>query len=715
VISAAYSGTGIASNAQTVAGTATNQCVSPAGLYYQLSNAPPIGIVAAGNAYFNNANINTMNGSVMASAADVSAGTATKVVPASTLNTVLASPPVLGATTANAINATTVTATGVAGSVVAVAADVQALSSGSSATKVVTPSALYYALQSPPAIGATTANTGKFTTLTATTVQASNAISPLSGGTGNNVYLKGDILVATGSSTLTKVALGTVGNVLTASSTAPSGVAWTPPPAPTATTSTQGYVTLSTSALTQAATNNTTVVTPACLPAIFMAPPTIGGTTAGNAYFNNLTAGSIAGAVVAQSTDTTSSNKVISPEVLTAVLQGSNVSLGSTIAGDISMNTGTIGSLTTTSHTSASLSCNTLSVTNPPWPVYSFATTAEAVAMMAANKMLAPANLGPIFASPAAIGGSSPNSGAFTTLSCNTLNVTNPPWSQPTLVYATSTDVQAASNTTKVLCPANVATIFSNPLPLGSATPSSAAFTTVSASSYAGTLGSSTTRNTVFASNIDANSVGGAALASAGDIPVRTAGKLVTADSLDTVFANSGPLGTAQKNIAVVSDLTADTINGSCVAALADALSPSINNKIITPKALSYAMSSPPPIGGSQANYATFTSLTCDSLAGGCVASNADVDAGTSVAKAVTPAALAYALSSPTAIGAGVPSTATFTMLSATRLSVSGNAAVSGAVTAAQFGGQLGRVQQFQQHQQRKQIRQQARQGLHRA
>jgi hypothetical protein len=680
----------MATNSQTVAGTATNQCVTPAGLYYQLTNAPPIGIVAAGNAYFNNANINTMNGSVMASAADVSAATSNKVVPASTLNAVLAAPPVLGATTANSANFTTVTASGVAGSAVAGSTDVQALTSTSSTSKIVTPSALYYALQSPPAIGATTANTGKFTTLTATTVQATNAISPLSGGTGNNVYAKGDILVATSASNLSKIALGTVGNVLTVSSTAPSGVAWSPPPAPTATTSSQGYVTLSTPTLTQATTNNTTAVTPACLPAIFMAPPTIGGTSAGDAYFNNLTAGSVAGAVVAQNTDTSSTNKVVTPAMLTYVLQGSNVSIGSTVASNIALNSGTIAALNSTSLTSGSVSCSTLSVTNPPWPVYSFSSTAEAVAMMAANKMLAPSNMPPILASPAPIGASSPNSGVFTTLSCNTLNVANPPWAQPTLSYATAADVQAASSTTKVLCPANITTMFANPLPLGSAAPNSAEFTTVSANSYTGALGSSSARNTAFVSTIDATAVVGSSLATATDIPVRTAGKLVTADSLDTVFANSGPLGTAQKNIAIVSDLTADTINGSCIAPLADALSPSINNKIVTPKALAYAMSSPPPIGGSQANYATFTSLTCDSLAGGCIATNEDVNAGTSVAKAVTPAALAYALSTPTAIGSGTPAPATFTMLSASRMSVSGNAAVAGSVAATQFVGTLG-------------------------
>lgn len=48
------------------------------------------------------------------------------------------------------------------------------------------------------------------------------------GGTGQTSYAKGDILVATGATTLTKVGLGTNGYVLTADSTETSGVKWNP-------------------------------------------------------------------------------------------------------------------------------------------------------------------------------------------------------------------------------------------------------------------------------------------------------------------------------------------------------------------------------------------------------------------------------------------------------------------------------------------------------
>ena len=53
------------------------------------------------------------------------------------------------------------------------------------------------------------------------------AITAENGGTGQTSYAKGNILVATGATTLTKLNVGTDGQVLVADSTASAGVAWT--------------------------------------------------------------------------------------------------------------------------------------------------------------------------------------------------------------------------------------------------------------------------------------------------------------------------------------------------------------------------------------------------------------------------------------------------------------------------------------------------------
>lgn len=54
-------------------------------------------------------------------------------------------------------------------------------------------------------------------------------IQPILGGTGNSSYTKGDILVASSSTTLAKLGVGSNGYVLTADASAPDGVRWEPP------------------------------------------------------------------------------------------------------------------------------------------------------------------------------------------------------------------------------------------------------------------------------------------------------------------------------------------------------------------------------------------------------------------------------------------------------------------------------------------------------
>ncbi len=60
------------------------------------------------------------------------------------------------------------------------------------------------------------------------TLALSTALSAPNGGTGQSVFVKGDILAATGTAALGKVAVGTNGDVLTADSTSAAGVKWAP-------------------------------------------------------------------------------------------------------------------------------------------------------------------------------------------------------------------------------------------------------------------------------------------------------------------------------------------------------------------------------------------------------------------------------------------------------------------------------------------------------
>src|SRR5882724_6796057 len=63
----------------------------------------------------------------------------------------------------------------------------------------------------------------------ATILTSNTPVTTQQGGTGQSSYVKGDLLVATNAATLSRVAVGTDGQVLTADPTQPSGVKWASP------------------------------------------------------------------------------------------------------------------------------------------------------------------------------------------------------------------------------------------------------------------------------------------------------------------------------------------------------------------------------------------------------------------------------------------------------------------------------------------------------
>ena len=63
----------------------------------------------------------------------------------------------------------------------------------------------------------------------ATILTSNTPVTTPQGGTGQSSYVKGDLLVATNSATLSRVAVGSDGQVLTADPTQPSGVKWASP------------------------------------------------------------------------------------------------------------------------------------------------------------------------------------------------------------------------------------------------------------------------------------------------------------------------------------------------------------------------------------------------------------------------------------------------------------------------------------------------------
>lgn len=114
---------------------------------------------------------------------------------------------------------------------VGVAGIIEIATNAEAAAKVATnvalvPSNIPSIMASPGAIGGTTPAAGNFTTLTFDTIVLTNPLDASEGGTGQSSYTIGDMLYATGATTLSKLAIGTARQLLqtNAGGTAPQ---WT--------------------------------------------------------------------------------------------------------------------------------------------------------------------------------------------------------------------------------------------------------------------------------------------------------------------------------------------------------------------------------------------------------------------------------------------------------------------------------------------------------
>lgn len=99
------------------------------------------------------------------------------------------------------------------------------------------------------------------------------------------------------------------------------------------------------------------------------------------------------------------------------------------------------------------------------------------------------------------------------------------------------------------------------------------------------------------------------------------------------------------------------------------AVNTSVNNKIVTPGALKYLLQNPANIGTTNPAPASFTSLTCNSVTGGCVANDSESIAFGQIQKVVTPYQMQNILKSPPVIGSGIANSAVFTSIKASSIS----------------------------------------------
>lgn len=99
------------------------------------------------------------------------------------------------------------------------------------------------------------------------------------------------------------------------------------------------------------------------------------------------------------------------------------------------------------------------------------------------------------------------------------------------------------------------------------------------------------------------------------------------------------------------------------------AVNTSVNNKIVSPGALKYLLQNPANIGTTNPAPASFTSLTCNSVTGACVANDSESIAFGQIQKVVTPYQMQNILRSPPVIGSGIANSAVFTSIKASSIS----------------------------------------------
>jgi hypothetical protein len=525
-------------------------------------------------------------------------------------------------------NFTNITASSIGGPVVASTTEV---SNSTITTKVVTPSALAYLLARPPVLGSATANKATFTDITANSLSGTVIASlsdVLSSSTSKIVSAKllkdafdaplilGGITPNKGSFSSLTVAGGFTlqGDTIQASE---GGT---------------GFSTFSKGDLLIGTGTSLAKLAIGSSGQYLQADSTATNGAKWVTIPNPLASTAVPGIIqLANTTDASllaTANTAVSPSFLKTVL-GAPPIIGGTTSNDGRFKTLTAASISGT-------------------------VVATGTSLTANNQVITPSILKLMFESPATvIGGTTPNSGKFNTLTATsittgTLNVTSPPWQ--TIQFASNAEANAGLLTSKAVTPANLANLFANPIALGTTSANSAKFTNVT---ITGALNVTTPPwvSVSYAANTDVTAAS-------------ATNKALCPANITTLFASPKPLGTstpstgnftnvtvsglltgtigsaAGKNPAFVSSLTADTIAGSVVAVASDITTATSNAKVLTPGLLSAIFASPKPIGATTAAKGTFTDLVSNTLTGLVVASDSEIKAGTVTNKVITPKGL---------------------------------------------------------------------------
>jgi hypothetical protein len=345
-------------------------------------------------------------------------------------------------------------------------------------------------------------------------------------------------------------------------------------------------------------------------------PPVIGNTVQNDAKFKEVQATSLSGPLFATMSDIkstgSSTSLIVTPDAISDFFQSPSFALGAVSPGDVyasnvdfSTISGSVLSNTTTDLTDA-----------------------------VNNKLITPSVLQSALTAPYPIGSVTRNTGAFSTLSWNTINASN---------IAAQSDLTTGTSTNLFINPSALKTHLASPNPIGTSNANTGTFTTLTGSIIYGALGSSDTRGNIYGDNLDVN-----------------------------------------------------TLSGSVIPANSTELATGLNTQIVTPYWLLQSFASPPSTIGDGTTDSKFDNVQAATISGDVIATTSDIDTGTSSSKVITPSTLTYAiqnsssilLGSPDSIGDITPNSGAFTTLSATgAFTAESTADITGNTT---VGGTLG-------------------------
>lgn len=281
---AKITGSVIATPKEIKDGIVTNKVVTPFSAKLALSLFTSLGNSGT-NANFTTVTMTDFAGNVIADSKTAIAGvSSSKIITPLTLLSVLNNPGKIGLQTPNNSIFTNITADSVQGDVIAMGSEISA---GTVNNKVVSPFELYNSLQAPSIIGGSNPGSAKFTNVTANTLNLTTDILQVNeGGLGINSFNRGDILVASESSVISKLSSGKDGQFLQADSKEPFGMKWVDSPAPP---QTNESITGATNTEALNSSINSKALVPSNLPSLFQAPYPIGSASAPDATFTTMT------------------------------------------------------------------------------------------------------------------------------------------------------------------------------------------------------------------------------------------------------------------------------------------------------------------------------------------------------------------------------------------------------------------------------------------